>query len=114
MTNLKYMDVSNVNTSKIINMGGLFSIVGSNVTSANWMFSKSGQYATNFSIIGLDNWDVSNVINMNSMFDNAGVSATIWDIGDLSGWDVSKVTSYGNFNNWVQDKIIPPIWNTGS
>ena len=101
MINVEHIDVSKIDTSKITNMGGLFSSVGSNVTDS-------------FEIVGLDNWNTSNVTNIGNMFEKSGVSATIWDIGDLSGWDVSKVTSYGNFNNWVQDKIIPPIWNTGS
>ena len=106
------------------------------------MFAGVGLSASTWSIGDLSDWDVSSVTNMSSMFYSAGIGATIWDIGDISRWDVSNVTemfrmferagysatynldlsswnvglvtSYGDFNNGVTDKITPPVWNASS
>jgi len=129
-------------SAKIWSIGDLSNWNTSNVTTMDSMFDNAGASATNFNIGDISNWDVSNVTNMAFMFTNAGRYATTWNIGDiskwntsnvtnmggmlqyvgvnatysldLSSWDVSKVTSYGNFNNGVTNKITSPVWNTSS
>ena len=107
LTNLEYIDVSKLNTSKS--------------TSMYYMFKNAGYNASSFQIIGLDNWVTSNVTNMHKMFNGTGYSATTWKIGDLSNWDTSSVIdmavmfseagynsstfNIGNIGNWNMSNV---------
>ena len=106
-TNAHTIDLTNYDTSYVLNMA--------------YMFINSGQEATTFSIIGLNNFDTSNVVSMTCMFGGVGYSATTWSIGDLSSWDVSQVTdmrdmfssagynattfNIGNLRNWNTSSV---------
>ena len=96
--NLTVMDLHNLDTTNIINMGSMF---------------NDGR---NLKVIGdLDNWNTSNVIDMSYMFNQASKLA---NLGDLSKWDTSKVTNMstmfqrassltniGNLDNWNTFKV---------
>ena len=64
-------DISNLCTSLVLDMNGLFhdDLIGTRTVNGS-----------------ISSWDVSNVVNMNQMFEK-----TSFD-GDISGWDVSGVT----------------------
>ena len=100
-------DLTNLCTSKIINMYALFrdrNIVGnitrwdvSNVTDMAGIFYNASSFNQD-----IGSWDVSNVTNMGSMFDNA--SSFNQDIGS---WDVSSATNtnsmFNDANSFNQD-----------
>ncbi len=105
-------DVTQVNISQIIDMGGLFSnapefnqdISNWDVSNVQYMYSMFDG-ATSFNQ-DISNWDVSNVYGMDRMF----TEATSFN-QDLSNWDVSNVdymnymfsgaTSFNqNLSNW--------------
>jgi surface protein len=87
-------NVTQVNTSQIIDMSGLFAYqsdfnqdisnwnVG-NVTNMSRMFETARSFNQD-----LSNWDVGNVTNMSRMFETAGSFNQ-----DLSNWDVSNVSN---------------------
>jgi len=86
-------DVTNINTSQITDMSGLFSMEVdfnqdiskwdvSNVTNMSSMFSNAEAFNQDIS-----NWNVSNVTNMGGMFWAAAKFNQ-----DISNWDVSNVT----------------------
>ena len=83
--NMTTGDFTNLNTSSVTEMSG--------------MFYNAGYNATTFNIGDLSNWDTSSVTDMSSMFDYAGYSATTWSIGDLSNWDTSSVTDMSRMFN---------------
>ncbi len=117
-------DVTNVDTSGIINMSGLFQyestfnqdISGwdvSSVTDMSYMFGEAIAFNQDIST-----WDVSNVTNMELIFGVATAfnqDISLWDVSsvtnmnlmfycattfnqDISSWDVSRVTKmYGLF-----------------
>ena len=104
------MDLTKLNTSKVIDMSNMFQLSGgycttfsldlsgwdvSSVTNMSGMFEMAGSEltTTSFTITGLNTWDVSSVTNMSHMFNDAGMNATTFDIGDLSRWKVSSVTN---------------------
>ena len=121
---IKYADLTNLDTSNVTNMGGMFynaidlQSVGdlskwntSNVTSMNYMFNN----ARNLQSVGdLSKWDTSNVTDMGGMFDNA---INLQSVGDLSKWDTSRVTdmnamfdstrfsSIGDLSNWNTSNV---------
>ena len=134
-------DLSNWNTSKVIDMSYMFYCAGysaitfnigdlsnwntSNVTNMIMMFFSSGFSATTWSIGDLSNWNTSNVINMGHMFQLAGYSATTFYIGDLNtktvtkkdgtiytAWDVSNVTNMMSMFNQVGYNS--EMWNVGN
>ncbi|MBR1386308.1 MAG: BsaA family SipW-dependent biofilm matrix protein [Bacilli bacterium] len=121
---VRSIDVSNLITTHVTDMGRLFYSTGWNATSfeitglENWdtsnvvnmraMFAyrysdyQQPDYCQNNSyyISNINNWDTSNVENMADMFSFAGYDATTWSIGDLSNWNTSKVTKMsGMFNS---------------
>jgi len=109
--NVSYIDVTNLNTSKVVSMEEMFAWAadGPNVTG-------------DFTIVGMDNWDTSNVIRMGGMFHCMATGASSINLGDLSNWDTSKVeemqnmfselgldtdTLYlGNISNWDTSNVI--------
>jgi len=87
-------NVSNVNTSQITDMSGLFKMKPnfnddisnwdvSNVTNMSYMFEASSSFNA-----PIGNWDVSNVTNMEGMFQDAHYFNQ-----PLENWNVSKVTN---------------------
>lgn len=74
------LELTNLNTEQVIDM--------------QYMFHRTGRLGIgDFTIIGLDSWDVTNVTSMQNMFAYTGIYATSYDIGDLGNWNVSNVTS---------------------
>lgn len=113
VSNVEYVDMSNIDTSKVESMAYMFAGAGclaknftikgmsdwdtSNVTDMQWMFRDAGGNSETFNLEGgIDNWDVSNVEVMVYMFDSAGKNAKEWYIGDLTNWDVSNVKMISN------------------
>ena len=78
LTEMNIADLSNLNTSQVINM--------------NSMFRNAVTNGGDFEVYGLSNWDTSKVTNMNSMFLRLGINSYGWNIGNISKWDTSKVT----------------------
>ena len=77
LTKVKSVDVTNLDTSKLTSIRGLFYAVGRD--------------STELTITGLHNFDTSNMIEMSGAFIYAGHNASYVNIGDLSSWDVSRV-----------------------
>ena len=106
--NCSYFDVTNLDTSNVTDMYGMFYGAGketrtfeikgmdkwdtSKVTSMNHTFREAGMYTTTFNIGDLSQWNTSNVEDMTYTFSDAGSNSTIFNIGNLSNWDTSKVT----------------------
>ncbi|MDO4369494.1 MAG: BspA family leucine-rich repeat surface protein, partial [bacterium] len=120
-------DFTNLDTSKVTNMEGMFDLAGriattwsigglsswntSNVTSMRYMFYQAGASATTWSIGDLSSWNTSKVTNMYSMFTDASRNATTWSIGDLSAWDTSNVTDMSNMFRFAGGNAT--TWNIG-
>ena len=120
---IKYADLTNLDTSNVTNMGGMFynaidlQSVGdlskwntSNVTSMNYMFNN----ARNLQSVGdLSKWDTSNVTDMGGMFDNA---INLQSVGDLSKWDTSRVTDMNAMFDSTRFSSIGDLskWNTSN
>ncbi|KRM16094.1 hypothetical protein FD31_GL000769 [Companilactobacillus nantensis DSM 16982] len=111
---LSLSDISNWNTSNVVNMSYTFSYCKvlpnldlsewdtSNVTNMAGMFSGDTNLNEN-NLIGLDKFDTSNVISMTSMFSNTGFTVL-----DLTNFSTSKVTTMnGMFESTMKlQKII--------
>jgi surface protein len=79
-----HLDVSGWDVASVIDMSS--------------MFAQIGYMATDWSIDGLPEWDVSNVQGMEYMFTQAACNINEFD-WDLSSWDVSSAISmFGMFN----------------
>ena len=107
MTYINTIDLTGINSDYVMSMG--------------YMFHQAGQYASSFTVLGLNNFNTSKVTNMKYLFSFAGQKATSWNIGDLSNWNVSKVTtmeamfesagekansfSIGNLSGWDTSKV---------
>ena len=94
--NLKNLDVSNWDTSKVITMQSIFNRSGiTNLNLSNWNVSNVTNMrdmfynCSNLSNLNLNSWNVSKVTNMYQMFQRCSSLTTL----DLSKWDVSKVTT---------------------
>lgn len=93
------LDLSNLDTSNVTNMGGMFNDFAgkgvldlsnfntSNVTDMGSMFASSSFYA-----LDLSSFDTSNVTNMGAMFQYATRIVNL----DLSNFDTSNVTDMNN------------------
>ena len=77
LINVSDVDVTNLDTSNVTNMSGMFLCCGYN--------------ANTLTVKGLETWDTSNVIDMSDMF--AGFGANSVTEIDLSNWDASNVTT---------------------
>ena len=136
---IKVIEISEWDTSKIINMKGMFQGVEiipdiskfdtSNVKDMSFMFK--GSFGN---IPGISNWNTSNVINMNGMFEEFGNNIpdiSKWktsnvkdmscmflgykgNIPDISNWDTSNVKNMGNMFKNIYNEYLPDIskWNT--
>ena len=127
LKNVKNLDLSKLDTTKVFEMSGTFCETGYNANTflisglQNWntssvtymtnMFSGAGYKADNFIIDSLTNWDVSNVVNMKSLFSSAGYNAKVWEIGDLTNWNTKNVKNiYEIFYRAGYNAI---TWNIG-
>jgi hypothetical protein len=81
----------------------------SNVTSMYCMFAYAGQNSTVFTLDLGDKFDTSKVTNMYRMFCYVGSKNPSFKL-DCSSWNVDKVTSYDSFNQGVTSKITAPTW----
>jgi surface protein len=94
------LDLSNFNTSNVVNFDSMFSATGynsevftldvssfdtSNATNMSSMFSATGYNSENFTL-DVSNFDTSNVTSMTRIFESCNVETL-----DLSTWDTSKV-----------------------
>ena len=95
LTNLKYLDASKIDTSKVVDMNNMFT-GASNLTTldvSKWDTSRveymSHMFSEASSLTSLDvsKWDTSKVKYMSSMFNRASSLTTL----DVSKWDTSKV-----------------------
>ena len=128
-TQVKYLDLSNWNTSNLNNMSQMFygasNLVSLNIS--NWNTSKVTQYSTIFrgctklkEIIGIEDIDVSKNAIFSQFFQSCSslkkLDLTKWDLSsatncwymfnasgfqwlDLTGWEVPKVTDCANMFN---------------
>jgi len=97
LTNLRYIDASKIDTSKVTNMENMFSELSgltnldvrnwntSNVTDMSYMFNG----ASSLTNLDVRNWNTSNVTNMNSMFFEASSLTNL----DVRNWNTSNVTN---------------------
>ena len=113
-TNLKTINNfdTNVDTSKVTDMSGMFShsqltSVGnlgkwntSNVENMGWMFEDSKLT----SVGDLGQWNTSNVTSMFNMF----YGSKLTSVGDLDKWDTSNVTSRGDM--FYASQLTRPSW----
>ena len=120
------IDVTNLDTSKLTSMRGLFFATGydaseltitglsafdtSNVIEMSGIFSGTGMTSTHVNIGDLSNWNVSHVSQMFNMFYGTGYSAQHFVLSGLNNWDVSNVIGMegmfyytGHNANWSQD-----------
>ena len=131
--NLEFIDLTNLKTSNVTSMMGMFyhtaynsssfEIRGlsgfdtSKVTSMSYMFYLNAVDATTWNIGDLSNWDTSKVTDMSRLFLRAGADASTWNVGDLSNWDVSNVTNmsemfYAAANSDTTVNLDLSTWNT--
>ena len=126
-------DLSNWDVSKVTEMCWAFQQTGgqdtgpyslgdlsgwdlSSCTNMNAMFNHAGMNASSFYIGDISGWNTSKVQIMDYAFREAGLNSDYHL--DLSGWDVSAIiinpetgiVAHQNFNQRVEDKIIPPNW----
>ena len=83
----KYIDVTKLNTSEVIDMSHMFDATG---------YSSFEADNEIFRIIGLENFDTSKVQTMDSMFYWTGRTTRDWSIGKLDSWDVSSVKTFSH------------------
>jgi len=94
-SNLKFVDFSKSNFSKMETIEG--------------MFNSCSKLET---IVGLENLDVSNVTNMGGLFSGCRLLTSI----DVGNWDVSKVTNFGAMFRgcYVLKELDVNNWNTNN
>ena len=114
------LDVSNLDTSNVTNMYGMFQNCSnltsldvsnfdtSNVTDMRYIFSD----CNNLTELDVSNWDTSNVKNMSYMF-AGNVSPNKLTVKGLSNWDISKVTNITDMfaKNWTITELDLSFWD---
>ncbi len=127
----QYLDLTNLSMSKVTDMQYMFYRTGrsldektnftiqgiedwdvSKVTDMKHAFAYSGIFAPTYNIGNLGKWDVSNVTSMNRMFQSAGMRATNLYIGDLTNWNTGKVTDMSAM--FESFAYQTPTWNIGN
>ena len=121
--NLEHVDLTNLDTSKITNIGSLFENQSSlkevkgidtwdtgKITNMKCVFNGTMYLKT---IGDLSNWDTSNVTDMSFMFSG---THSIDTVGDLSHWNTSKVTSMRSMFSGTALRSVGDLshWDTGS
>ena len=118
LSQLQYIDVSKIDTSKVTDMSNLFDDVRiyNKIDLSNWDTSKvtnmQGIFGnSDFTEIKASNWDTSKVTNMQGMFHNASELKKI----DVSKWNTSKVTNMRSlfFNTRIEGLDLTK-WNTSN
>ena len=133
---LNYLDelvLENINTSRVIDMSGMFGGTGSssevftldlgdkfdtsNVTSMAYMFRKTGKSSTVFTLDLGNKFDTSNVTNMEKMFSYTGKSSEVFmlDLGDK--FDTSNVTNMSSMFRGspnLKTIYVSNRWNTNA
>ena len=120
--NIIEIDLSNFDTSKVINMSGMFYecksleyLYGisrwdtSNVIDMNFMFYYCPSLST---LPDISNWNTSNVLDMSRMF---GLCKSLIYIPDISNWNISKVNKMNYmFFACKSLSVFPDVskWNT--
>ena len=98
--NILELDLSSFDTSKVTDMGNMFSGISSLTTldlsrfdtSKVWNMGSMFSGMINLTTLNLSNFDTSKVTNMSFMFDNMRGLTNL----DLSNFDTSKVTNMGS------------------
>ena len=85
---LTWLDLTNLDTSNVINMSYMFGTYDSNF------------YTYNLAKLDISNWDTSNVTDMNHMFHNCGNLTWL----DVSRWDTSNVEDMSSMF-WYCNKL---------
>jgi len=103
------LDLSNFDTSSVIDMSGMFMWANQLTTLDISSFDTSnviymdGMFFGAYRLTSLDvsNWDISNVTDMNSMFMWAcsltNLDLSNWDAGNLYGWTMDRML-YGTYS----------------
>ena len=86
MDKIEKMDVSYIDTSNVVNMSHALYYIGGDIIP-----NDTANNDTVFSIVGLENWDVSKVRNMEALFYGVGRFTGDITISDFSNWDTSNV-----------------------
>ena len=125
LRNLEKVDLTNLDTSKVTSMYGMFKYAGydvsnfslnlasldtSSVETIQDMFMYAGYNADVFNL-NLSSWNLSNLKNMGMLFMYAGYNATTWNVGDLSKWNTSNVTDMSSAFKYAGANAT--IWNIG-
>ena len=116
---LSSVNLSNLNTSKVTNMYGMFyytaltsldlsNLDTSNVTNMSWMFRNCKSLTS----LNVSNWDTSNLTDMSQIFANCTNLTSV----DLSHFDTSNVTTMAYiFNNCSKlTSLNLSNWDTGN
>ena len=115
---VEYMDLSNLDTSKVTTMHAMFNRCNrlatldvsnfdtSKVTTMRYMFSNCNKLTT----VDVSDFDTSQVTDMSYMFRYTGERTTTWGIGDLSNWNTSKVTDMREMFNHAGENST--TWNS--
>ena len=126
LTNLKYIDSSKIDTSKVINMENMFYGISSltNLDVSRWDTSKVTNMSYMFyearglTDLNVSNWNTGNVTNMSFMFDGASNLTNL----DVSNWNTSNVTNMAamfrsssnltnlNVSNWDTSKVTSTLY----
>ena len=127
----QYLDLTNLSMSRATDMQYMFYRTGrsldketdftirgmedwdvSKVTNMQYAFTYSGIFAPDYNVGNIGKWDVSNVTNMRRMFQAVGMRATNIQIGDLSNWNTGKVTDMSGMFDTFA--YFTPTWNVGN
>ena len=102
------IDLSKLNTSNITNFSYAFSSMSNlkkldltnidfrNATNMQGCFSATGQSVSNFEIIFGENFNTSNVTNMSNIFSVFGGVNSVTDLSQVSGFKTDNVTNLTN------------------
>ena len=117
-------DLSGWDVSNVKDFSGMFYYAARDVASFNFgnlgkwnvssaedmsgMFCSAGTFSTQFYLGDLQNWNTANVTDMGTMFSNAGLNAS-WSL-NCRNWNVKKVDYYVNFDQYVESKVMEPVW----
>ena len=103
LINLVTVNAQNLNTSKVIDMDGMFfgcssltEVKGINrwdTSEVIYMYNMFYGCSNLSSLEGINNWDIGNVTDLHGIFENC---SNLTSIQTISGWNTSKVTDMSN------------------
>lgn len=101
-SNLTSVDVTNLDTSEVTDMGWMFygcqnlitikGIGSLDIHNVTYMQAMFGNCFSLTALDGIGNWDTCNVVDIHSIFSHCSSLATL----DVSGWDTSNMKGMGN------------------